>query len=232
MKRNILLILVFFINIPMFFAQNEDSQLYNTFDNKVGNENVNLNYGVVFEEKYRKKKGNHNYFISERYQKGQLKFRNQVFYDKYIKYELSEDLLILKVNTKSIEESIILDKSLVSEFQIAGKKFINYNDYGFLEQVYFSNTFSLLKKYHKKRKENKDGAYVYYTFKKEIKHLVDFDDKIFTVKSKKSFEREFPNQKKTISQFYKKNKFLHKNNYNKFIVELMKLITSKKANYE
>lgn len=219
MKRKLLLILVCFINLAIYCQlDNTQNLFYSFFDNTVGQQNIN--FGSIFKEKYRKIKGNHNYFLTNLFQKGTITYRNQLFTNVKIKYDLNQDQIILNIRNQERNISIIPEKKLITNFAIKNINFINVENHGFLEQIFTSTSFSLLKKHFKTKKQNREKGYIYYTFKKEVNYFFSFNNTYYQIKSKKSFVQSFPNKKKTISNFYKKNQYLLKNDYDNFLIKL------------
>ncbi|SEC92549.1 hypothetical protein SAMN04489761_3983 [Tenacibaculum sp. MAR_2009_124] len=227
MKKTLIVIFSLFgIHIALSQEKNINTQMFSLFDKTIGANNTKLSYGTVFKERYRRKlPKNHNYFKNELFSKGSINYRGERFYDINIKYDIVDDFLVAKIINHQRQVSIVPEKSLVSEFKLNGHTFINsYNvDIGFLEQLVVSNGFSVLKKHRKVSKENKDRKYRYYTFKKKgDQYYVHYLKNFYSVHSSKDFVKIFPNDKKRINKFFKKNRFLYRNDFTNFVTKLMK----------
>ena len=101
--------------IALFFSMsiysqvsNETKAAYNLYDEIIGLENTALSYGKYYSEKYRTLDNNHQYFV-----KGNVTYQNKTFYNVYLKYNTSEDLLIV-IN----KNQIALENALVSNFEL------------------------------------------------------------------------------------------------------------------
>lgn len=218
-----LLLLTFFVTCICTFCQNNSESLfYTSFDNTIGQNNTPLSYGVIYKEKYIKKiKDNHNFFLNDKFNEGSIHYRDQPFFNVQLKYDIVNDLIILKINSQDQIPSIILDKDLVRNFRINNFRFQN-TPLGFLEEVVMLNNYSIYKKHKKISKENIDGTYKHYTFKsKNPQFILFYNGKYYTIKSKRDFIKIFPDQKKKIIKYYRSNRHLFKNSFKNFVIKLM-----------
>lgn len=212
------------------FSQNriiqDHSLIYASFDKTVGTLNTKLSYGVLFEEKYRKvTKNNHNFFLSDMFQKGNVRYQNEDFFDIEIKYDITNDILITRITNEQQKLSIILEKNLVKSFQISNFNFVNTfpQEYGYLEEVATFDNFSILKKHSKIVEKKTNKSFIHHTFKKEVsQYYLLYNKNFFPIKSKKDFFKIFPKQKKLIHTFFNKNSSMKKHNYKIFATKLMK----------
>lgn len=218
-----LLIVLLFLVTPILFSQESkiSKSFYSSFDKTIGLQNTNLSYGVIFKENYRKLKGNHNFFFNDHFESGNITYREDSYFNVKMKYDLVDDVIILNIANKDQNISLIPEKELISKFSFYNLKFVYTKEHGFLEEKTSNKNFSIYTKHIKKAKENRDRKYIYYTFKKQYKKLLFYKDQYYFIKSKKDFITIFPKNKKTITKFYKKNKFLLKNNFDHFIVKLI-----------
>ncbi len=223
--RKMLLLIFLLLTISVVFSQkkNIDNLFYSSFDKSIDQRNTRLSYGLVFKEKYRKKiKNNHNFLFNEQFKKGNIYYRNELFYDIGIKYDLAEDNVVVKISNKEqLLVSIIPEKKFVTYFELNNLKFIYTKEYGFLEELAKQENFTVFKKHKKIVEENKDEDFIYHTFKKTTQYIILYKNYYYSVKSKRDFIKIFPDRKKNINKFFKSNKFLLKNNYGKFIVKLI-----------
>ena len=220
--KKLLSTLVFVSCCFISFAQNQS--LFAEFDQAVGQNNTQLSYGVVYKEQYRKKiKDNHNFYQDESFKKGSLIYKNELFDNIKIKYELVDDFIVVNLKNQDQLISIIPEKSLVNLFVIDNLRFVNCGNQGFLQELLVKDGFGIYKKHKKFSKENRDADYRYHTFRKTESFILKYKDEYFPIDSKRDFNRIFPENKKYISKFYKSNRYLLKNNYTTFVA---KLITS------
>ncbi len=222
MKKKLLLLSFFFINHFIFSQKpNINASFYSSFDKIIGIQNTDLSYGVLFEEKYIKRKGNHNYLLQDQFTTGKIIYRGDSFFNVKMKYDLVDDIIIINITNDLNNISIIPEKELITEFTIHNSKFIFTKQHGFLEEIISKKTFSLYKKHIKTKKEKSDRKYIYYTFKKKEKNLLLYNEEYYFINSKKDFIKIFPENKKLIIKFYLKNKFLLNNDFKNFITKLM-----------
>lgn len=222
MNKKLLLVSLFFINHFIFSQkENTNNSFYTSFDKIIGIQNTDLSYGTIFREKYIKRKGSHNYLLNDQFTTGKIIYRGDSFFNIKMKYDLVDDIIIINITDNLNNVYIIPEKKLITRFLIHNLKFIHTQQYGFLEEIASKKTFSIYKKHIKTAKENRDRKYVYYTFKKKEKHLLFYKKKYYSINSKRDFIKIFPSNKKLITEFYRKNKFLLKNDFKNFIIKLM-----------
>ncbi|CAM1344640.1 hypothetical protein [Tenacibaculum amylolyticum] len=225
MKKLLLLTFFFVISFSALCQNNSQSLFYTSFDNTIGQSNTPLSYGTIFKETYRKRfKDNHNFFLNNQFNKGDILYRGEPYYNVQLKYDIVDDFVVLKITNQKQAISIVPDKELIKTFRIGNFKFVNTNtELGFLEEVALQDNFTVYKKHQKTSKENNDRDYRYHTFKKKKEeYLLFYQKKYYSINSKRDFTKIFPNQKKTITKFFKTNRFLLKNDYKNFVVKLMK----------
>lgn len=222
-KATLLTILV----LPfLVFSQNSSKKkdYYTYFDEIVGLKNTSLSNGVFFKEKFRKLAGNHNYFKSNEFHIGEIKYRNAYFYNVALKYDLLEDNLIVKIPDGTNNFVFVLEKKLVTHFKINNVHFTNTKSNGFVQQLSTNNTISLYKKHLKTKNKKLNQRFVHYTFSKRETYLLLFKNSYYTVKTKKDFITVFPNLKKKIKTFYNNNNFELKNHPDIFLINLCNMI--------
>ena len=214
----------------------KQKDLFKWFDSKIGDENRSIYDGVVHKVKYKTKNGNHKYFKSSKFLEGNIIYDNQPYYDIMMNYDIYEDELIVKLsdqlgNTSNIE----LMKRKIKGFSILGHQFTKIEipaedkkesgSYEFYEIVLEKEQLNLYIKHHKTRKKKMDSKFTYSFFEKgDSNYLLLIDSKYHKIKKKKNWIYVFPNQKKTINTFYKKNKTMLKTNKNEFMLRLAVLM--------
>lgn len=225
--KNLLLIsfILFFVCFGFSQSKNQGSSMYSNFDKTIGTFNTKLSYGVFFEEKFRKRiKNNHNCFLSDVFQKGNIHYRGEDFFNAELKYDIVNDIIIARITNQEQKLSIILEKNLIDHFQIHNHNFVNTfpQKYGFLEKIAVFDNFSVLKKHQKSVEKNTNENYVYHTFEKEVDEFyLHYNNQYFPIESRKDFIKIFPEKRKQITSFFNDNSSLKKNNYKTFVIELM-----------
>lgn len=203
---------------------NKIQNLYKKVDSIVHVKNTNLSYGKLFTEKYRTQENNHPYLNGNQFMTGDISYQNQHFFDVKVKYDLTEDELIVNLDSDFENYSIILEKAFVENFKINEKTFINAQDIGYLEILFDSNEISFLKKNIKSKQKKEDKSYVYFKFSDKNDYYLKYNKVFNKITDKQDLYKILPNQKNSISSFYKSNKELMKKDIDKFYQLLSKNI--------
>ncbi|WP_420601958.1 hypothetical protein [Flagellimonas sp.] len=208
-------------------------EYYNSFDQRIGIENTGLYQGVVYDEKYRTINEKNQFFKTKDFQKGNVCYDGQCYYDLDLKYDVYGDEVLFKLITKAGGGTVQLIKEYLDSFEIGGSRFIKLqpkdapllNSYGFYEIAMESSTFTLYTKYVKKSFERKDRKSLYYEFLEgPSENVLLYDGTYYIIKSKKDIVTLFPDLKKEIDKFYNVARGLRKSNPNGFLISLMKRI--------
>ncbi|WP_431243875.1 hypothetical protein ACQ9BO_05060 [Flavobacterium sp. P21] len=162
-KKNILFIVFgLFLNILSIYSQNNsnNTSIQNLFDKTIGNENLAIYNGPRYVNQYRSLDNTHCYFLSGNYSSGILDYQNQTYNNVDLKYDIHNDILVLKPIGKFDYLGINTIKQNVASFKIYDKKFINinYNNpscpvfmNGYYQEILFSEAIALYIKHHKNR---------------------------------------------------------------------------------
>lgn len=223
MKNKIFILLFFYTSI--FFSQNEKTAL-SWFDNVIGQKNVDINFGVVYEEKYRSLKEDYHFFINNEFNDATINYNNQFYYNVPVKYDLLNQELIVKIPSPKGGDPIILQKEKIDSFIIFNKFFENLSDYGFHEKLYAHNDFILYKKYFNTKTENFINDKIFYKFNVEQNYLLFYNGKFYSLNSKRDFREIFSDDKKTIRSYFSKNR--KNQNTDQFMIELLETLVLKK----
>ena len=191
------------------------------FDAVVGQHNLGINVGIKYSEKYKTFNRNHHFLFADKFQKGAVKYNNQMYYNVLMKYDTYEDNLILKINSKTEDFPIILNRELISFFKMNNKTFYNIKQ-GFYEILYQSNNIALIKKHFSEKNELKKNSLIYPNFTHEETLLILKNNEFISVRKKKYFHKIFPTKKKLINVFYRMNTAMKKKNNEAFILNLIK----------
>ena len=220
-------ILLFFYSVN-FYSQSENSlsTYYKWFDSVLGVSNTGLLNGVEYKEKYRTVDGNNQYFLEYDFSPSQLVYSGQPYYDIPMKYDVNGDNLIIKLaNNISGQFAIQLIKKNIGSFKIDDHLFVNSNHLniptsdkdGFFEALFQSKNISIYKKHIKNDEARKNSRFAYTKFVYRSKFLINYNNKLHVLNSKKNVVQLFPQHKKEINTFYSKNRPLMKSDYDKFL---------------
>lgn len=234
MKIIIRFVFILFLNtIPFFLFSQTDSKskdYYKYFDSIIGVKNSGIFNGIPYKEQYLTINGNHKFFLASDFVKGTIYFNNQPYYDVDMKYDIYEDVLIVRLPNASKYFFIKLINDKVDKFSIYDKNFIKLSNNiaipGFYEILYQSKILSLLKKNKKRIKKLIGDDFVYYEFNEENSYFVLSDNKYYNINSKKDFIKLFPILKNNIDNFYSVNKLILKSDKDKFTIGLIKYVNT------
>lgn len=198
-------------------------------DSLIENQSLPLNNGIIYHNKYKNTLKNTSQFFENKYRKGTICYNNQTYFDINLKYNVFEDLVFYKPNTK-----IGLDINLITEqvdyFTYANKKFrqLTYIDIveknGFFEEIEVNNNITLYIKHKKVCKEDLTLGSISYTFYDATYYYILYNNQLLEFTSKSSIIKIFPNLKKEINTFYKENRKIKDSNIQLFYQELFKTI--------
>ena len=206
-KTLILCILSFSLSC---FSQNKNHIKHN--DSLVGYENLSINNGLVYTNKYKITSKNTSQFLENKYNKSILQYNNQAYYDLNMKYDVFHDLLLIKPNTQLVLETSLITKQ-VDYFILKNKKFKkietistdNKVNVGFFEEIEINTKSTLYIKHKKTLKTDSKSdklSYIFYDYK--IYYIFQ-NNKLEEISTKASIINLFPTLKKEIKQFYKAN---------------------------
>ncbi|QLC66415.1 hypothetical protein LPB248_08990 [Flavobacterium sp. LPB0248] len=218
------------LSINGFSQTNEKKEVSNYFDKIVGEEILNINNGKIHIDPYNLK-NSHNYYLDKNFVKGSVFYDNQFYENVLIKYDIYKDQLV-----KSFANNTAFGITLINEktdyFFIENKKFINIDTKykfpkvitGFFEEKYLGKKISLYIKHFKTAKEIIVETTLYTEFKELSDYQLLYNSKFTPVNTQKEILAIFPDLKKEIKDYYKKNKLLEETAPNLFKADLLKFI--------
>ncbi|MBF4514909.1 hypothetical protein IRZ71_01045 [Flavobacterium sp. ANB] len=243
-KSAFLILFGLFINIYSIHSQtNNDVALYNWFDKAVGKENLELYNGPRHINFYRTFDKSHSYYISEDYSNGNLNYQGQNYYNLNLKYDVNNDLLVLKSVGEYEYLGINLIKEKTAYFTLQNKKFINieinnpeHPAYmtGYYQEIVFSKNNTLYIKHHKRREKVidaqkiSDGSNANSSdrFKEKNEFILKYKNEYYKIGSKSDVIKIFPEYKGQIKKYYNNNSQLEESDNKLFIENLIKEINN------
>lgn len=225
-KTLLLLVLIFSLGC---YSQNKNLIKHN--DSIVGFENLALNNGLVYTNKYSLTSQKTSQFLENKYNKGILQYNNQTYYDVTIKYDVFDDVLLFKPNVQLVLETSLITKQ-VDYFILKNKKFRkletiltdNTTTAGFFEEVEINSKSTLFIKHKKTIKVDSRSDKVSHIFYDYKIYYIFQNNKLEEISSKASIISLFPTLKKEIKQFYKENRNQKDTNIQLFYQNLFKTI--------
>ena len=204
-----------FLLVPFSFlmAQMEtnNSAAYVWFDNAIGVENSGLYIGREYTENYKFKNGKHKFFEFNGFQKGDVLYDGQPYYDVLLKFDVYENELLVKLPVEKGIAAFTLIKDEVTHFTIGNNRFIKVHenlekeDALILYQEVLLETinFTFLKKHSADKKTIKEGRWSYVEFLKKDSHSLLYRGKYYQIRNKRDILNIFPNYKKQLKNISK-----------------------------
>lgn len=218
------------LSINSFSQTNKKKEVSNYFDKIVGEEILNINNGKIHIDPYNLK-NSHNYYSNKNFVKGSVFYDNQLYENVLIKYDIYKDQLV-----KSFENNNSFGITLTNEktdyFLIEDKRFVNIdNKYkfpkvitGFFEEKYLGKNISLYIKHFKTTKETIIESSLYNEFKEYSDYQLLYNSTFTAVNTQKEILTAFPQLKKEIRDYYKKNKIPEETKPYQFKADLIQFI--------
>ncbi len=224
-----LLLLPVLIFSLVCFSQNKN--LIKVNDSIVGYENLSLNNGIVYTNKYPITSKNTFQFLDNKYNSGIVHYNNQMYYDVNIKYDVFDDILLFKPTTQLILETSLITKQ-VDYFILKNKKFKKIETIssdktiraGYFEEQIINDKSTLYIKHKKTIKEDYKTNILSYMFYDYKEYYIYYNDKLTEISTKKSIITIFPTLKKEIKKYYKENNKQKEENIQLFYQNLFKTI--------
>ncbi|MDR6761043.1 hypothetical protein J2Y38_001241 [Flavobacterium sp. 2755] len=232
-------------NIYVIHSQtnNNDTSIYNLFDNATGKNNLPFYNGSRHVNYYRTLDGSHSYYQSGNYTTGSIVFEDQPYYDVDLKYDVNNDILVFKPVGKFDYLGINVIKEKTASFNLYNKRFvnINYNNptcplymTGYYQEIVFSKSTILYIKHHKNRtkvidtQSISDGVNQNTTdrFKENNEFILKFKNNYYKINSKNEIIKIFPEFKSQIKNYYNTHIALEESDNKLFIENLIKEINS------
>ena len=214
-----------------------NSNYLDWFDKIIGIENIGLYNGVAYIPKFNVYEDSHPYFISQEFQKGDLFYNGQPYFNINLKYDIFFDEILIEVNKGFGKGTVQIIKDKVEGFQIRENKFVNLNHdsekinlNGFYEIISEFENFNLYKKHNLKTSRISDNRIVYRKFKITAPtYYLQYKNDFYQIKSRKDLVKIFPSYKKEIYEYYNRNLIKYKEDaaLNILLKRLNELYTTK-----
>lgn len=223
LKNKVFLFLLLFSTISLY-SQTTDSEkaLYKWFDTTIGHENSGLLDGIVYRELYKTNNGDHQFYKFSSFQKGNVTYNGQSYFDVDLKYDIHNDEVIVKIPTQSTTRTIQLIKENINKFSINNSEFKLLQN-GFYEIISINKTLSLLKKHKKSSTKHYSGRLTFYRFSEsKNEYYLNYNNVYHSIsKSKRKLIKILPEYKSEINSFYKSQNDLLKTNHDLFMKKLI-----------
>ncbi|MEM7381745.1 MAG: hypothetical protein AAF361_11185 [Bacteroidota bacterium] len=209
------LLLIFALVLPTWASSQEskdESAQLNWFDQIIGLENLSLHHGVVYQEAHRVKSKKSKFFPTSDFSKGSVNFNGQDYYDLDLKYNVYEDLLLMRIENRLGGNILRLYEHKISGFVIGNHHFVNLRSEevgedivpGFYEVALDQPGFSLLKKHQKLLTRQLESTIFFYEFEELDKSCVlYYGEKYHPIDKISDLTKLFPDQRDALEAQYK-----------------------------
>jgi hypothetical protein len=232
------------LNIPNLYSQiSKETSIQNLFDNTTGKENLAIYNGTRHVNYYRTLDNSHSYYFSNKFNTGDLNYENQTYHNLDLKYDVNNDILVLKPIGEYDYLGINIIKEKTAGFSINNKNFINVNynnpscpDYmkGYYQEVFFSKNNILYIKHHKNKTKVIDNKRIsdaasqntFDEFIEKNDFTLKYKGIYYQISSKSDITKIFPEYKSQIKNYYNNYVQLEESDKEVFIENLIKEINS------
>lgn len=210
-KNTLLIFSILLISLSTFSQDYSEEKVYSWYDLQTGIENSTLFRGIEYVETDRMINEKHKFFETQKFQNGVVTYNGQTFYKVPLRYNIYDDLLLVKLQQgqRNFIFQLISDK--VNQFQISNHKFRylkadnNSTIVGFYEVINEKGEFKIFKKYLQNRKEIRDRTVAYSEFSTaHPNYIFQFKNKFFELDNRRDLFSKFPDLKSEIRGFYNK----------------------------
>ncbi len=230
--KNIIGGIIFFLYGTFGFSQSTVKSAHESFDAVIHIQNTDLANGTEYIEQHIVKNNKHKYLDSPKYLKGSVIYDGQPYYNLDLKYNIYDDLLLVRIPTAGGSATFELHKAQVSAFEINNHPFISLKENPeeqphFYEVLLDGDYFLLLKKHLKKSKKHLDQNFTYFEFETDSpEYLISSNGDYQKIDSRRTIRKLFPNQEEQIRNFYRSNSSLRKSDPDTFLTLLFKDLAS------
>lgn len=219
MKKSYLLLLFIFIKFSCFAQENKNALLW--FDSYIGQENLDINSGEKYIEKYRALKGNYHFLFKEEINKADIEYDGQTYFDIPLIYDTLDQKVIVKIASETEDYLLILNKEKLNYFKVKNRNFYNLKGLGIYEELSSKLNSILYKRHSIKSSYFNSRGRTFNKFKTINSYLILYKNSYYKINSKKDFKIIFPAKKRIINDYYSKNKRNLKYSKDDFIIKLI-----------
>ncbi|WP_037318013.1 hypothetical protein [Salegentibacter sp. Hel_I_6] len=208
-------------------SSQEYREAYENFDDFVNKENTNLFYGKEYVEQHALINNKHKFFSKSSFLKGEVVYSGQIYHDLDLKYNIFDDLLIVKIEKQAGDATFELFKNRIQKFSIDGHTFINIPPknntevHGFFEVLRETHSLTLLKNHRKKINKLLTKNFTYFEFEPEpAQYVISISEEYYKINSQSDWAKVFPEHIKKIDSYFNNKKALRESAPDRFMLEL------------
>lgn len=203
-----------------------DDDPKNWYDKAAGINGSTLYEGTFYDLKNKSNIG-HQFYEESYWTQGQITFRNQVYADVYMLYDLVEDILVIR-NPNLIyggTEFLKINQEHITSFNFHKSKFKRYDETsppagtGFYEVIHDNKLGMVVK-----RKKVETLKSLQFDYHSEDRYYLVYKEDYILFKSKRNFFQVLPTSKKDIKSYIKKNRLRIKRGNKSDLRQLLQFI--------
>lgn len=233
-----LLISIALLSTNLSVFSQEYRAAFNNFDALVNKENTNLFYGKEYVEQHATINNQHKFFKAPGFLKGEVVYSGQTYFDLDLKYNVFDDLLIVKINKQSGDATFELFKNRIESFSIDGHTFVNIPPgeeteiQGFFEVIRETSPLKLLKDHRKDINKILTRTFTYFEFEPDLPHYaIAISEEYFQANSQSDWIRIFPEYSEVIRKYFNSKEALRESDPDSFMSGLfLEISESYKSN--
>lgn len=221
------IVLLLFLTTTVAQSKSE-TDLYNWFDTSLGKENLAVNNGSIHFNYDAAISNKHRYLDTNTFVMGSINYEGQKYHEMALKYDICDDVLVLKPAIESEYVAVNLIQEKVNSFVIHGKKFAKLVDAsgtvfknGYYEEKSIGTVFTLYINHFKSKSKVVAGEFTQVDYNLNNTFLLKNKNTWTMIDTKRSIQKLFPKLKRKIDDFYSANQALEKNAKPTFLENLM-----------
>lgn len=233
LNKLLLLSTFYFLGSNPLHSQSSNEELAKSFDKTIGYGNLNINNGIVHTNEFRISKNKHRYYLSEKFEKGDVTYNDQTYFDVNLKYDLYQDNLVYQPEGSFVGFNLIGEK--VGSFKIFDKKFVYLNSTlfpfsliksGFYQEIVTNKNTTFYIKHKKDKREVIKETSTFNEFDDNYEFFLKKNSTFYKIKTKKDLAVLFPESKRKIYDFYSGYSQLEKDDKPLFFEKIMAYINN------
>lgn len=185
--------------------------------------------GIQFEDLYRSNRVHFRYFETPDYQKGDIHYQGQDYYNINLRYDLVDDQVIVTSTGSLNFLDIQLIQEKVENFKIRDRHFIFQGDNktlekGFYEVAYEDEDVVFLVKHSKSPNKKIGNGRMYFTFKEKESFFLKRGDAISKISNLREVKKFFRENSESIENFLDNNPQGSTENFRSYMTRLLEYL--------
>ncbi len=205
---------------------------FRQYDEIFGPANSGIYNGTLHFDSYFRANETHRFFGKNTYSMGDITYDGQFYAGVEFKYDLLDDVLVVKLPGNENNAGINLIAEKTTSFTIANREFVNLETdgktpghiRGFHQQLMWRGNVSAFVRYSKQRIEVLTNQKVLSKYVDSETYVMRYGDQWKIIRSERDMIELFPDLSARISEFYSANAVVSKSNPQVFLGNLAEMI--------